>query len=83
MYHVERSATSCFVSGKNAAPDFSEVFTQLQLDSLEELTNSISFPDHHFPTMTCAVPVAVSDLQRLILHYLSVSKHTSQSTSGQ
>lgn len=79
---LEGSATSCFDSGRSAAPDFPKVFTQLQLDSLEKLPDSVSFPDHHFPAMASAVPVAVGDLQRLILHYLSASKHTSQSTPG-
>ena len=55
-------------------PDLSELLHELQLDCLQKLSNGVAFPDHHLPTMPCSVPVAVGDLKRLILHYLSASQ---------
>ena len=60
------------------SPDFPELFTQLQFDCLQKLTNGVTLPDHHLSAVACAIPVTVGDLQRLILHYLSASQDTSQ-----
>ena len=60
------------------SPDFPELFTQLQFDCLEKLTNGVTLPDHHLSAVACAIPVTVGDLQRLIFHYLSASQDTSQ-----
>ena len=38
--------------------------------------NSVSFPDHNLASMACAIPIAIGDWQRFILHYLSATKHT-------
>jgi len=72
--------TTCSINSNRwvTSPDFPELFTQLQFDCLQKLTNGITLPDHHLSAVPCAIPVTVGDLQRLILHYLSASQDTRQ-----
>lgn len=60
---------------KQFLPELSKLFRELYLDCLEELSNGVTFSDHHLASVACPIPVAVGDRQRLILHYLSASEH--------
>lgn len=85
MHALEASKLLCamvkHVSGyceDGALPYFPEFLTKLKLDRFQKLCDCVSLPDHHLPAVPSAIPIAVGNLEWLILHYLSASQQASQ-----
>ena len=61
-------------SGTPCIPELPEFWNELLLYFLQEVLHSVPFLDRGHPSVPLPIPVAVRDLQRLILHQLQ-SKH--------
>ena len=83
MHDRELLCSSLQITRYNALPDLPELLTELKLDSFQELGYGVAFPDHNFPAMSSAVPVAVGDLKGLILHNLSAIQQAVSTQKGE